>query len=190
MGRMAVGEVLKKADPSFDVVGPSDGDFPSLFFGPSKPRALTIEEIKDYIEMFVEAAKTAVSAGFDGVELHGANGFLIDQFLQDVSNHRADAYGGSIENRSRFGLEVVDAVAKAVGAERTAIRLSPWSPAFGKRCLHPCTVLRCALIIDLRDGDEGSDPSVQPLCVRAQECAPWPGLYPHNRASRCWHRRP
>lgn len=61
-----------------------------------------------------------------GVEIHGANGYIIDQFLQDVANNRTDEYGGSVANRSRFGLEVVDAVVKAVGEERTAIRLSPW----------------------------------------------------------------
>ena len=66
-------------------------------------------------------------AGFDGVEIHGANGYLVDQFIQDVSNKRTDAYGGSIENRARFALEIVDAVAAKIGAERTALRLSPWS---------------------------------------------------------------
>ena len=66
-------------------------------------------------------------AGFDGVEIHGANGYLPDQFLQDVSNTRTDAYGGSVENRARFTLEIVDAVASAVGPSKTAIRLSPWS---------------------------------------------------------------
>ena len=71
-------------------------------------------------------------AGFDGVELHGANGYLIDQFLQDVSNRRTDEYGGSIENRSRFALEVIEAVSKAIGQERTAIRLSPWNDVHGE----------------------------------------------------------
>ena len=66
-------------------------------------------------------------AGFDGVEVHGANGYLVDQFLQDVSNKRTDEYGGSVENRSRFALEVMDAVVDAVGAKKSAIRLSPWS---------------------------------------------------------------
>jgi NADPH2 dehydrogenase len=68
-----------------------------------------------------------VEAGFDGVEIHGANGYLVDQFLQDRSNARGDEYGGSVENRSRFAVEVVKAVVEAVGAERTAVRLSPWS---------------------------------------------------------------
>ncbi|KAF8812477.1 FMN-linked oxidoreductase [Phlegmacium glaucopus] len=90
------------------------------------PRPLITSEIKEYIQLYAEAAKNAIEAGFDGVEIHGANGYLIDQFIQDVSNHRTDEYGGSIEGRSRFGLEVVDAVVEAVGEERTAIRLSPW----------------------------------------------------------------
>lgn len=91
------------------------------------PRALLTSEIKEYIQLYAEAAKNATKAGFDGVEIHGANGYLVDQFIQDVSNHRTDEYGGSIEGRSKFGLEVVDAVAEAIGEERTAIRLSPWS---------------------------------------------------------------
>lgn len=65
-------------------------------------------------------------AGFDGVEIHGANGYLVDQFIQDVSNKRTDEYGGSIENRARFALEVVDAIAEKIGAEKTGIRMSPW----------------------------------------------------------------
>lgn len=84
-------------------------------------------EIKDYVGWYAAAAANAVQgAGFDGVEIHGANGYLLDQFLQDVSNTRTDAYGGSIENRARFTLEVVDAVAAAVGESKTAIRLAPW----------------------------------------------------------------
>ena len=85
-------------------------------------------EIKQYIRWHATAAKNAVErAGFDGVEVHGANGYLVDQFLQDVSNARTDEYGGSIENRARFALEVMDALVDAVGASRAAIRLSPWS---------------------------------------------------------------
>ncbi|KAJ7679768.1 hypothetical protein B0H17DRAFT_1233032 [Mycena rosella] len=94
--------------------------------GPA-PRALTVEEIKDYIQLYATAASNAVhKAGFDGVEIHGANGYLIDQFLHDRSNTRTDAYGGSVQNRTRFPLEVVDAVVKAVGKNKTAMRLSPW----------------------------------------------------------------
>ncbi|TFK37193.1 hypothetical protein BDQ12DRAFT_699175 [Crucibulum laeve] len=92
------------------------------------PRELTYDEIQEYVQLYAQAAKNAVhGAGFDGVEVHSANGFLLDQFLQDVSNKRTDSYGGSVENRSRFGLQVVDAVVEAVGAEKVGIRLSPWS---------------------------------------------------------------
>ncbi|EGN94614.1 hypothetical protein SERLA73DRAFT_188596 [Serpula lacrymans var. lacrymans S7.3] len=93
------------------------------------PQPLTIFEIEEYVRAYATAASNAVhKAGFDGVEIHGANGFLVDQFLQDVSNKRTDEYGGSIEKRSRFALEVVDAIAQAIGPQKTAIRLSPWSP--------------------------------------------------------------
>jgi len=96
------------------------------------PRELTVEELKEYAGLYAQAAENAVTkAGFDGVEIHGANGYLIDQFLQDVCNKRTDSYGGSIENRSRFPLEIVKAVIDRVGADRTGIRLSPFSP-FGE----------------------------------------------------------
>ncbi|KII83263.1 hypothetical protein PLICRDRAFT_452974 [Plicaturopsis crispa FD-325 SS-3] len=91
------------------------------------PRPLTIPEIQEAVQQYARAAQNAIRAGVDGVELHGAHGYLIDQFLQDVSNKRTDAYGGSVENRARFGLEVVEAVTKAIGAKRTGIRISPWS---------------------------------------------------------------
>jgi len=96
------------------------------------PRALTEDEIHEYVDLFAQAARNAMEAGFDGVEIHGANGYFIDQFLQDVSNQRTDKYGGSIENRSRLGLEIVDAVARAVGEERTGFRVSPWNTSMGK----------------------------------------------------------
>ncbi|KAH6893962.1 NADH:flavin oxidoreductase/NADH oxidase [Coprinopsis sp. MPI-PUGE-AT-0042] len=91
------------------------------------PRPLTVPEIDEYVDLYTTAAKNAITAGFDGVEVHSANGYLLDQFLQDVSNNRTDDYGGSIENRSRFALRVVDAVVKAVGADKTGVRLSPWN---------------------------------------------------------------
>jgi len=92
------------------------------------PRALSIAEVEEYVQLYAQAAENAVKlAGFDGVEIHGANGYLVDQFLQDVSNKRTDKYGGSIENRSRFVLEILDAVITRVGARKTGLRLSPWS---------------------------------------------------------------
>jgi len=98
------------------------------------PRTLITEEIKEYVATYVAAAKNAIRAGFDGVEIHGANGYLIDQFIQDVSNQRTDEYGSSIENRARFALEVTDAVVEAVGAERTGFRISPWG-VFNGTCI-------------------------------------------------------
>ena len=90
------------------------------------PRALETAEIPGLIRDFAEAAKRAVfDAGFDGVEIHGANGYLIDQFLRDGTNQRTDEYGGSVENRARFLLEVVEATVNAIGAERVGVRLSP-----------------------------------------------------------------
>jgi NADPH2 dehydrogenase len=91
------------------------------------PTPLDIDGIQSTIQDYVKAARNAIEAGFDGVELHGANGYLIDQFLQDKCNQRSDEYGGSLENRSRFAFEAVQAVADAIGADRTAIRFSPWS---------------------------------------------------------------
>jgi N-ethylmaleimide reductase len=89
------------------------------------PRALSITEISQQVANFAQAARRAVDAGLDGVELHAANGFLIDQFTRDSSNKRTDAYGGSIEKRLRFMREVVEAVCQEIGASRVGIRLSP-----------------------------------------------------------------
>lgn len=89
------------------------------------PRALTLEEIAATVSAYALAASNAIKAGFDGVEIHGANGYLIDQFLRDGTNKRDDIYGGAKENRSRFLLEVTDAVVAAVGKGRVGVRLSP-----------------------------------------------------------------
>lgn len=89
------------------------------------PRVLETEEVAGIVDNFARAAANAVKAGFDGVEIHGANGYLIDQFLRRSSNQREDRYGGGIENRIRFALEVAEAVASEVGAHRVGIRLSP-----------------------------------------------------------------
>ncbi|MAC78518.1 MAG: alkene reductase [Rhodobacteraceae bacterium] len=97
----------------------------------STPRALELEEIPGIIDDFRQTAAKAIEAGFDGVEIHGANGYLLDQFARDGANKRTDAYGGSIENRARLMLEVAAAVAKEIGAGRTGIRISPVTPANG-----------------------------------------------------------
>ncbi len=107
-----------------------DADGSGAFAETSEPRALELAEIPGIVADFARAAKAAVEeAGFDGVEIHAANGYLIDQFLRSGSNQRTDAYGGSIENRARLLFEVVDAVAGAIGAGKVGIRLSPVTPA-------------------------------------------------------------
>ncbi len=93
------------------------------------PRALATEEIPGLIECYAHAARCAMEAGFDGVEIHAANGYLLEQFLQSRSNQRTDAYGGSIENRCRLVLEIADALATVWGAGRVGIRLSPYGIA-------------------------------------------------------------
>jgi len=95
------------------------------------PRELENEEIALIIEDFAQATRNAREAGFDGVELHGANGYLLDQFLQDGSNKRTDAYGGSVERRARLMVETVEAVIGAWSAERVGVRLSPSSTLYG-----------------------------------------------------------
>jgi N-ethylmaleimide reductase len=95
----------------------------------SEPRALTLEEIPGIIESFKKGAANALAAGFDGVEVHGANGYLLEQFAKDGTNKRTDAYGGPIENRAKLMLEVAKVVAAEAGPERTGIRISPVTPA-------------------------------------------------------------
>ncbi|QEL21991.1 alkene reductase [Bosea sp. F3-2] len=97
----------------------------------SQPRALELDELPGIVIDFRQAAANAMAAGFDGVEIHGANGYLLDQFAKDGANTRTDAYGGSVENRARLMLEVTAAVAGEIGADRTGIRISPVSPANG-----------------------------------------------------------
>jgi N-ethylmaleimide reductase len=101
------------------VDGKGEIDIPS-------PTEMTIQEIEDTIDEYSLAAQNAIEAGFDGVEIHGANGYLIDQFFNPASNKRTDEYGGSSTNRSRFGLKVAEAITRAIGSDRTGIRLSPY----------------------------------------------------------------
>jgi N-ethylmaleimide reductase len=99
------------------------------FLPVSAPRALTLAEIPGVVDEYRHAARCAIDAGFDGVEVHGANGYLIEQFLKDSTNDRTDAYGGSIEHRARFAIEVMRAVSAEIGAGRTGLRISPVTPA-------------------------------------------------------------
>jgi N-ethylmaleimide reductase len=101
----------------------------NAFTDTSEPRALELSEIPGLIEDYRLAAKNAIAAGFDGVEIHAANGYLLEQFARDSTNKRTDEYGGSIENRARLILEVTKAVVKEIGADKTGIRISPVTPA-------------------------------------------------------------
>ncbi len=109
------------------------------------PRELAKEEIAEIVEQFRQGAENAKAAGFDGVELHGAFGYLIDQFLQDGSNHRTDEYGGSIENRARFLLDVVTAVSNVWGAAQVGIKLSPSNTFYGMADSDPLATFKFVL---------------------------------------------
>lgn len=106
-----------------------NADGTGAFTDTSEPRALEASEIPGIIEDYRKAARAAIDAGFDGVEIHGANGYLLDQFMRDGVNDRTDEYGGSIENRARFTFQVAEAVTREIGARRTAIRISPVTPS-------------------------------------------------------------
>src|SRR5262249_24038397 len=107
-------------------IKPNARAFTAMGFEPiPTPRALDTEEIPGVVRQYAKAAQNAMAAGFDGVEVHAANGYLIDQFLHDRTNKRSDQYGGSIQNRTRFLLEIMDAVTSAVGRERGGVRISP-----------------------------------------------------------------
>ncbi|HEV7248648.1 MAG TPA: alkene reductase [Shinella sp.] len=121
-------------------------DGSGTFAETSEPRALELNELPGLIEDYRRAARAAIDAGFDGVEIHAANGYLIDQFLRSGSNQRTDEYGGSIENRARLLFQVVDAITAEIGAGRTAIRISPVTPA-----------------------NDSSDPNPQPLFTHVVE---------------------
>ncbi len=101
------------------------------------PRALELKELPGIVHDYAHAARNALAAGFDGVEIHGANGYLLDQFLRDGSNQRTDLYGGSIENRARLMIEATEAVCEACDPNRVGIRLSPLQPVHGMRDSNP-----------------------------------------------------
>ncbi|KAI0000412.1 FMN-linked oxidoreductase [Russula vinacea] len=156
LGRTASVEQLKQEDPSFAYVSAGDVPLPRTpqqeekGEDPPRPRPLTKAEIAEYVQIYATAARDAVErAGFDGVEIHGANGFLLDQFLKETSNNRTDEYGGSPENNARFVLEVVAAVSAAVGEERVGLRLSPWITLFENPGNNPIPVFTY-LVTELR----------------------------------------
>lgn len=107
------------------------------FVDVSAPRALRLDEMPGIVADFRHAARCAMEAGFDGVEVHGAHGYLLDAFLRDGTNKRTDRYGGSIENRARLLVEVMQAIAAEIGADRLGVRLSPVSPAGDSKDSNP-----------------------------------------------------
>ncbi|HTB93711.1 MAG TPA: alkene reductase [Candidatus Sulfotelmatobacter sp.] len=139
-GRASHVDMTNGAAPvTSSVDGPFEGvvSTPGGWAKPSPPRALDISEIPMIIDDYRKAAERAKAAGFDGVELHGANGYLPDQFLQDGTNRRQDSYGGSIENRCRFILEVVQALVSVWGRDRVAVRIGPGGTFNGMHDSNP-----------------------------------------------------
>lgn len=140
MQLMHCGRVVVPANRGFaaDVIAPSAIACPTPVPGPdgvpvptATPRAIAVEEMPALLEEYAQAARNAMAAGLDGVELHCASGYLINQFLNPASNQRTDAYGGSVENRIRFPIEVLGALAGAIGADRVGFRISPGNPYNG-----------------------------------------------------------
>ncbi|ADO43785.1 alkene reductase [Ketogulonicigenium vulgare] len=128
-GAQPVSASAKQAQGAMAYVRHPDGTHG--FVPASVPHALTIDEIAGVVEDFAIAAENAIKAGFDGVEIHGANGYLVEQFINATVNDRDDIYGGSIENRIRFALEIVDACVARIGADRVGIRLTPFGRVSG-----------------------------------------------------------
>ena len=137
-------------------------------------------EIKEYMKDYAIAARNAVRAGFDGIEVHGANGYLGDQFLQDVTNKRTDEYGGSIENRARFLLETLETIVSEIGQEKTGIRLSPWS-IFQGTSIHHCYGISHSSFQRDEDGRSEADLFISRESD-GKEMAEH-GVYPSRRAS-------
>ena len=155
------------------------------FVDVSQPRVLELDEIPAIVDSFLHAARNAIEAGFDGVEIHGANGYLIDQFLRNGANRRQDAYGGSIENRTRFLVEVMGAVAEEIGAGRVGVRLSPVTPAgdlsdsdpqpLFERAVQRLDALGIAYIHVIEGAPAGTATSSRSTTLRWAVTAPAPG---------------
>jgi N-ethylmaleimide reductase len=166
-------------------IPPQDGslaitaDFQEVPF--ETPRALSLEEIPGVVDEYVRGAKNAMLAGFDGVEIHSANGYLLNQFLEDKSNHRSDQYGGSIENRARLLLEVVDAIVLECHKERVGVRLSPYGKFLDMGDSNPIALYTYVLnqlsrrgiayvhIVEPRVGNAGADDPVDGAAPRTAE---------------------
>jgi 2,4-dienoyl-CoA reductase-like NADH-dependent reductase (Old Yellow Enzyme family) len=144
----------RAAEPGFNCVSSSSIQIPPQE-DPNEtypvPRSLTAIEVKDFIDQYVFAAENAMKCGFDGVEIHGANGFLIDQFTQESCNERTDEWGGSIEKRARFGLEVTKRITSKIGSDRVGVKLSPWSTYLGMGVMKDLILQFEYIIKQLRD---------------------------------------
>jgi len=166
---------------SASAVAPQDGskamtaEFKQVPF--ETPRALDLSELPGIVEQYRLCALNAKAAGFDGVEIHGANGYLLDQFLEDKTNHRTDAYGGSIENRARLLTEVADAVVSVWGGDRVGVRLSPYGKFLDMGDSNPVALFNYVLqqlskmgvayahVIETRSGEKatGEEPRTSEL---------------------------
>ncbi|KAJ5257238.1 hypothetical protein N7478_013342 [Penicillium angulare] len=154
VGRATTPSLLGGQQPISSSDIPISGDaLDGTAYAASPPRPMTMEEIQDLVKEYGAASKRAMEAGFDGVEIHGANGYILDQFLHDNVNKRTDEYGGSIENRSRIILEVIKEVTSAIGADRVGIRLSPYNYFQDTRDSSPNThwLKVCSSIASLSD---------------------------------------
>ena len=143
MGRAVLSEYIDGQAPLSASAIRAEGELPNSKGEPTPfpiPEEMTSAQIDESIRQFVTSARRAVDAGIDGVELHAGNGFLIDSFLRDGTNQRTDHYGGSIENRSRYLLEVVDATIAEIGADRVGVRFSPTNNVFGIRDSDPAAL--------------------------------------------------
>ncbi|KAH1066596.1 hypothetical protein J1N35_031583 [Gossypium stocksii] len=129
-GHAPITSTDKALTPKLQANGVDVADF-------SPPRRLRTDEIPQIVNDFRIAVRNAMEAGFDGVEIHGAHGYLIEQFLKDQVNDRTDQYGGSLDNRCRFALEIVEAVANEIGADKVGIRLSPYTDFMESRDSDP-----------------------------------------------------
>jgi len=147
MGRAVISEAIEGQKPLAPSSIPAAGELPNSKGIPTAfdtPEAMSIVQIRETVSAFASAARRAIDAGLDGVEIHAANNFLIDSFLRDGTNQRNDEYGGSLENRSRFLLEVVDAVAAEIGAGKVGVRFSPTNAVFGISDSNPKAIFTYA----------------------------------------------
>lgn len=168
-------------------VGPSAIGYDGQAFTPDglkkivTPRALEVSELPGIAEDYAQAARNAMRAGFDGIELHGASGYLLDQFLRDGSNQREDDYGGSVENRARFPLEVVDAAISEIGAGKIGYRINPMNlPHFGMMDSDPKASFGY-LVSELGKRELGYLHVIEPIVPGGMIEPPEEPLMPHLR---------